>query len=577
MTEEEKAQRLATWLAGPAGGDPPADLDDDVLSAVYILKPSHAPAPRVSIDDVLASVTEGPFASVGETTGELIQFPTPAREEVSASPTVKEAARPRRRSNMWAWSLVGATMAAAAALLLVVPIAGQLTRKDVTARETSEMVAPTMPAPASAPAPAGAPESGWASEPMKDGKAEEKPEFAAATGGEAPREERVPADGTTASGDATPTIAEAGGAEHLRRADGGDLDGAPVGGAAHSSAGGAGGVATGTTTADPGRYRPEPVVPMEPGAAADKGGKANEQGALDDRTSADAPALAAPAGEMAGPSRVAAPTPKTTPAPAQQPVAKAPAATVTAPPPPPQAAPPAPKPAANAAPASPAANTPAKSSARATQSTAKPSSQGAGTAAPVAAVETPAPDYYDDAENQAREKEQVAGRKMKSESNKKDANAEAKASDMEEDSLSDETLEEAPKSVTKSASDPHPRDYNPDWYRSRADVAGVYAAAASANTDGAVAAYASLLTNADATVVQDAAWRAATSQFRAGRYDAALTTISVGTRRSSANTAFRANLLALRGDVYAAQGKLSDANKAWAEAISLNNARSAAR
>ena len=68
MSETHHAELLATWLQDHPGQEPPASLLDgapDVVEAVYALRPDLAPAARVTIDDVLARVTEGPLAAEG--------------------------------------------------------------------------------------------------------------------------------------------------------------------------------------------------------------------------------------------------------------------------------------------------------------------------------------------------------------------------------------------------------------------------------------------------------------------------------------------------------------------------------
>lgn len=61
MTEERQASLLAEWLERP-GTPPPEGLDPDVIQSTLALRPEMAPAPSVSLDDILAGVSEGPFA-----------------------------------------------------------------------------------------------------------------------------------------------------------------------------------------------------------------------------------------------------------------------------------------------------------------------------------------------------------------------------------------------------------------------------------------------------------------------------------------------------------------------------------
>ena len=60
--EERQASTLADWLEAGPGAPPPEELDLDVIEATYSLRPTMAPAARVSLDDILAGVTAGPFA-----------------------------------------------------------------------------------------------------------------------------------------------------------------------------------------------------------------------------------------------------------------------------------------------------------------------------------------------------------------------------------------------------------------------------------------------------------------------------------------------------------------------------------
>ena len=58
---------LARWLQhqldrGDVGTPPPAGLDPDVVEAVDALRPDLAPVPELDLDELLAGVTQGPFA-----------------------------------------------------------------------------------------------------------------------------------------------------------------------------------------------------------------------------------------------------------------------------------------------------------------------------------------------------------------------------------------------------------------------------------------------------------------------------------------------------------------------------------
>lgn len=62
MTELNEPKLLATWLDAHPGEAPPEGIDPAVVEAVYALRPDLAPAPRVTLDDILGGVTTGPFA-----------------------------------------------------------------------------------------------------------------------------------------------------------------------------------------------------------------------------------------------------------------------------------------------------------------------------------------------------------------------------------------------------------------------------------------------------------------------------------------------------------------------------------
>ena len=154
MNEEQKAQRLAEWLASPEGSDPPEDLDPEVLSAVFVLRPDRTPAPRVSLDDVLAGVKEGPFATVEPTMDNVVEFPRPARPAPEEVRPVREAKKRRSPSRMWVAPILGFGFAAAAAALLSFPMLAKLQSHRFAEPDLS-----TMPTPAAAPAPEPSPDA----------------------------------------------------------------------------------------------------------------------------------------------------------------------------------------------------------------------------------------------------------------------------------------------------------------------------------------------------------------------------------------------------------------------------------
>lgn len=108
MSPEQQASLLADWLRSPPGADPPPGLDPDVVEGVYALRPERAPAPRVTVEDILAGPAAEPVRAGGAAAP-----PPPAGDVVSLAP--------RRSSSMRLWAMVGTIAAAAAVLFVVVP------------------------------------------------------------------------------------------------------------------------------------------------------------------------------------------------------------------------------------------------------------------------------------------------------------------------------------------------------------------------------------------------------------------------------------------------------------------------
>lgn len=148
-TEETSARALGRWLdehahhTDTSGSDPPEELEieQDVLQAIYSLRPDLAPAPRLTADDILASVTAGPLASRERkaaqvelgAVAEVVPFPTKAasvRQDVSdasAGPAPRASAPKTGMRRLLV--LVGGTggvgmalVAAATILLVATPI-----------------------------------------------------------------------------------------------------------------------------------------------------------------------------------------------------------------------------------------------------------------------------------------------------------------------------------------------------------------------------------------------------------------------------------------------------------------------
>ena len=69
-SREDQAGSFGRWLDQTPGSPPPADVDPDVVEAIYALRPDLAPAPRLTADDILARDGERRrVALVGRTRG----------------------------------------------------------------------------------------------------------------------------------------------------------------------------------------------------------------------------------------------------------------------------------------------------------------------------------------------------------------------------------------------------------------------------------------------------------------------------------------------------------------------------
>ncbi len=117
-------QALAGWLDEDDAAALPDDLDSDILDVVSVLRPDRAPAPRVSIDDILAEVSAGPLhgaqpVGAGPVDNVVALHPAaPPPEEVAEA-----EAPPRRRLPVWLYPSVAGLAMAAIALLFVAPSA----------------------------------------------------------------------------------------------------------------------------------------------------------------------------------------------------------------------------------------------------------------------------------------------------------------------------------------------------------------------------------------------------------------------------------------------------------------------
>lgn len=121
--EETQAESLARWLEQPPGTPPPEDVDIDVLEAMYALRPELAPAPRLSVDDILGSVTAGPLAAPAPADVGRAR-PAQVRNDLGdAAPVPVAANRPPSRMGWLLGGGVAAVLAAAMVLVAVVPMA----------------------------------------------------------------------------------------------------------------------------------------------------------------------------------------------------------------------------------------------------------------------------------------------------------------------------------------------------------------------------------------------------------------------------------------------------------------------
>ncbi|MEL6348882.1 MAG: tetratricopeptide repeat protein [Myxococcota bacterium] len=131
-------EALARWLDD---GRQPEDLDTDIAETVYALRPDLAPDPELSIADILDGISEGPFAAAPAPTGDS------PPEEADGAAVISLASRRRRWS---AWSAVGLVAAAALALIIINPISIQPSAPVDLAMDQARYEA----APAATPAPA---------------------------------------------------------------------------------------------------------------------------------------------------------------------------------------------------------------------------------------------------------------------------------------------------------------------------------------------------------------------------------------------------------------------------------------
>ncbi len=521
MTEETQAQLLADWLQSPPGTPAPEDLAPDVLAGVYALRPDRAPPLRVTIEDILGSLTTGPLVAGDVAAEPPVDAPTRAPDagaagrqamaaRRAAATRIERAPSQRRRAMWWAVPGVGIAVTAAALALVVVKVGvpGAEQSPEMARFSAPDVTAASKPAPevapgAAAPAPMAAPA--------------QPPEDAAQS---APVDQPVAATGRVAPAQAAPTNATS---------VGWGVDGST----ARDIAGG-----------DMG----PPAAKLDNTDAAERNADKKSEGIAE----AQAPQGAPPSADWA--------TPTT---PVAQPSRAPPAASP----------PPAPALAASAAPSASAAP---RASAHATT---PDTTILEGEMAPNADLSREADDVAGkDAQAAApmatEEKAKAStGRAKTSTKAAMDEAAPASAAAGGSSGYGSGTASTTG-TVTGSAA---PLDYNASFYKAYSDVAVAFGAAVTAEDSGryadALATFAGFVASAHTDVAQDAAWRAGRCLRSLGRLDDALTTVQTGLRRSSANTPYRVNLLNLEGEIENAQGRATDAQKAWTEAAKLNGGR----
>ena len=606
--DDQQSQLLAQWLAMPPGADPPVGLSEQVVAAVYSIRPDRSPTPHTRLEDILAAVRTGPYAqhakfavvstdSVASTSpptspgeessddegapsGEIVplymgrdEIPqdvapvaTPegevvslnaARERVQADAAARDvqkdaarADRMRKARRWWLGPMFGAGVAAAAVLLVVGPIAGTYL-SPTASRLADEMVASESEAaaPQGAAAPADAPglPATAVTAPL--------PEMAAS---EAARQQDALGDMAVSGGVAGE------GAQAL-------------GYSADQKAG-----ARGDKDSELRREDAAMMPPVEPTPAAPPYGPSGSAGYSP--TVPPAEERLRKAGDAGGAEGIAeleespaqveskdnswgwswgkkekASSADETDADDEQRGAQV----VTKP-----------APAKSAGRAQPLAQEPEPTVASESAPAPAPVARSIPEVAPTdrsSGAAAPAPDG-------AAESGAVRAPSSRSTTTSKSPAAPATTAAASPPPVSapvsKSTLSAAATDLRTAAV---PRDYASNWYTARSDVAATYATAESAraagNVDGAVLAYSALLANPDPRVVQDAAWRAAGALRGSGRISEALTMIERGLAKSSANISQRSQLLVLKGDLLAAQGNSAGAQAAWGEASRLNAAR----
>jgi hypothetical protein len=142
MNEDKQAAALARWIDSGGRGGPPEDVDLDALEAAFALRPELAPAPDLDLNALFDEVQEGPFANAEPSVGgEVVPFPVPASlpaghrvTDTSTSADLLHGlpeATHRPWWRQWATGGVAGTLAAAAAVLIVVSSGESLVPNDL--------------------------------------------------------------------------------------------------------------------------------------------------------------------------------------------------------------------------------------------------------------------------------------------------------------------------------------------------------------------------------------------------------------------------------------------------------------
>jgi len=117
-------EALRGWLEAGPGTPPPDILPIGIVEAFYALRPDMAPAPRLGIDDILDSVTEGPFAPAQQT-ADVIELAPPMRQVAAPLPSTdqaQETARSRAHRRWWAAPSLTVAAVAATTIFFVGPM-----------------------------------------------------------------------------------------------------------------------------------------------------------------------------------------------------------------------------------------------------------------------------------------------------------------------------------------------------------------------------------------------------------------------------------------------------------------------